>query len=221
MGISLPSDSSKLYHHFICLTICRHLAKSGCPLKNNIRQLTDLPEPYNKIVKQLSKLALQALNNNQLVFTYEEIEAACPDVISIPEAINGFGLLQAVQHYGLTGKTITFNFLHLTIQEYLAAYYIIAYLQPDEELNLLYKEFWNDLHANMFAIYITITKGQRPSFKKFLSGGNDKIAISSEFLCNPLKSIHLFYSFYEAQDNRMCKSIETAAIFSKKRNYSL
>jgi len=60
--------------------------------------------PSKSIVQQPSKLALQALNNNQLVFTYEEIEAACPDVISIPEAINGFGLLQAVQLFGLTGK---------------------------------------------------------------------------------------------------------------------
>jgi len=47
--------------------------------------------------------------------------AACPDVIATPEAINGFGLLQAVQYFGLTGKTMTFNFLHSTIQEYLAA----------------------------------------------------------------------------------------------------
>ena len=215
MGIPLPSDSGKLYYHFICLTICRHLAKSGHPLKNNIRQLADLPELYSKTVKQLSKLALDALNNNQLVFTYEEIEAACPDVITTPEAINGFGLLQAVEQFGLTGKTMTFNFLHLTIQEYLAAHYIITDLQPDEEFHLLCKEFWSDLHANMFAIYITLTKGQRSPFKKFLSGGNEKIAISSEFLCNPLKSIHLFYSFYEAQDDRMCKSIEAAAIFNK------
>ena len=47
-------------------------------------------------VLQLSKLALQALNNNQLVFAYEEIQAACPDIIATPKAINGFGLLQAV-----------------------------------------------------------------------------------------------------------------------------
>ena len=85
-----------------------------------------MPEPYYKTVKQLSKFALQALNNNRLVFTYEEVEAACPDITATPEAINGFGLLQAVQHFGLTGKTMTFNFLHLIIQEYLAANYVIT-----------------------------------------------------------------------------------------------
>ena len=216
MGIPLPSDSSSLYHHFICLTICRHLAKSGCPLKNNIKQLADLPEPYSKIVKQLSKLALQALNNNQLVFTYEEIEAACPDVVTTPEAINGFGLLQAVQHFSLTGKTMTFNFLHLTIQEYLAANYIITDLRPDEEFRLLRKQFWSDLHTNMFFIYVTLTKGQRYSFKQFLSGGDDKIAISSKFLNNQLKCLRLYRCFKEAGDDRMCKTIEEAEIFNNK-----
>ncbi|XP_065918942.1 protein NLRC5-like [Dysidea avara] len=216
MGIPLPSDSSSIYHHFICLTICRHLAKSGCPLKNDIKQLADLPEPYSKIVKQLSKLALQALNNNQLVFTYEEIEAACPDVIATPEAINGFGLLQAVQHFGLTGETTTFNFLHLTIQEYLAANYIITDLRPDEEYRLLREQFWSDLHANMFSIYVTLSKGRRSSFKKFLSGGDDKIAISNKFLREQLKCFRLFRCFHDALDYRMCKSIEEAEIFNKK-----
>ena len=55
-----------------------------------------MPDPYHKVIKQLSKLALLALNKNQLVFTYEEIKAACPDIITFPEGINGFGLLQAV-----------------------------------------------------------------------------------------------------------------------------
>jgi len=216
MGIPLPSDSSKLYHHFICLTICRHLVKSG-KSSRIIRQLTDLPEPCNKIVKQLSKLALQALNNNQLVFTYNEIEVACPDVTATPGAINGFGLLQAIQHYHLTGTTMTFNFLHLTIQEYLAANYIITDLQQDEELCLLRERFWSDLHANMFAIYVTLTKGQRFAFKKFLSGGDDKIAISSQFLHDQLKCLRLYRCFMEAGDYKMCKSIEEAAIFNEKK----
>jgi len=216
MGIPLPTDSSSLYHHFICISICRYLAKYGHPLKNNIKQIADLPEPYSKIVKQLSKLALQALNNNQLVFTYEEIEAACPDVITTPEAINGLGLLQAVQHFGLTGKTMTFNFLHLTIQEYLAANYIITDLRPDEELRLLYEQFWSDLHANMFSIYVSLSKGQRSSLKKFLSGGDDKITISSKFLCDPLKCFRLFHCFHDTLDYRMCKSIEEAEIFNNK-----
>jgi len=66
----------------------------------------------------------------------------------------------------------------------------------------------------MFFIYVTLTKGQRSSFKKFLSGG--KIAISSKFLDNQLKCLRLYRCFKEAGDDRMCKSIEEVAIFNEK-----
>ena len=133
MGIPLPRDSSQLHHHFIYFIIRRHLAKHGHQLKDDIKKLANLPEPYNKIVKSLSKLALQALNKNQLIFTHDEIKTAYPDIVTTPEAVNGFGLLQAVQHFAYSGKTITFNFLNLTIQEYLAAQYIINDTQQHEE----------------------------------------------------------------------------------------
>ena len=214
-GIPLPIDSSKLYHHFICLSICRHLAKSsGHPSKNTITSLNELPRPHSSIFKQLCKLAMQALDNDQLVFTIEEIKATCPEIVASPETINGFGLLQAVQHFGLTGETTTFNFLHLSIQEYLAAHYIINYLSPEEELHFLCKKFWSDRHNNMFSIYVALTKGQRPSFKQFLSDGDDNI--SEKFLQDQLKCLHLFHCFHEAGDDRMCKSIEKAPIFRQK-----
>ena len=49
-GFSLPKNSAELYDYFICLTICRHLAKHGHHLQGNITKLTDLPEPYNKVI---------------------------------------------------------------------------------------------------------------------------------------------------------------------------
>ncbi|XP_065885602.1 protein NLRC3-like isoform X1 [Dysidea avara] len=216
LGIPLPKNSTELHHHFIFQTIRRHLVKSGRPLPDTITDLTTLPEPYKKIVNQLAKLSLEALNNNKLVFTSEHIRAACPDMVATPGGTNGFGLLQAVQHFSLTGKTTTFNFLHLTIQEYLAANYIITDLRQEEEFRLLREQFWSDLHANMFFIYVTLTKGQRSSFKQFLSGGNNKIAISSEFLDDQLKCLRLYRCFKEAGDDRMCKSIEEAEIFNNK-----
>ena len=113
LGVSLPKNCTELYHHFICFTICRYLSKFGNPLTNNITNLNDLPEPYNRTIQQLAMLSLEALKDNKLTFTLDEITAACPDIATIPGAINGFGLLQAVQHFGLHAKTMTLNFIHL------------------------------------------------------------------------------------------------------------
>ena len=215
-GFCLPKNSAELYNYFICLTICRHLAKHGHRhLQGNITKLTDLPEPYNKIIQQLSKLSLQALNDDKLIFTFEEIKASCPDMTAIPGAINGFGLLQAVEHFGFTGTMTTINFLHFSIQEYLAAHHI-ANLPADEELKIIEEKFWSDIHFNMFSIYVSLTKGQRPSFKHFLCGGNKSIAISDEFLYNQLQCLRLYRCFHEASDVDICNTIERSVRFSNK-----
>ena len=215
LGISLPKRSTELYHYFICSTISRHLSKFGNPLTNNITDLTNLPEPYNRIIQQLSKLSLEAINNNRLIFTLDEITAACPDIAAIPGAINGFGLLQAVQHFGLYAKTMTLNFIHFTIQEFLAAHYI-SHLPPSEELKVIKVNFWNNIYFNVFSMYISITKGQRSSFKTFLSGENKEITISQEFLKDQLKCFRLYHCFNEADDHTMCNTIEQAKIFETK-----
>ena len=212
LGVSLPKTSTELYHQFICFTICRHLSKFGTPITQDITDLTNLPDPCNRIIQQLSKLSLEALNNNKLIFNLHEVIAACPDIATIPGAINGFGLLQAVQHFGLHAKTMTLNFIHFTIQEFLAAHYI-SHLPPNEELKVIEANFWSNIHFNMFSIYISLTKGQRSSFKKFLCGGNEAIAISDEFLEDQLKCLRLYRCFNEAGDHTLCNTIERANIF--------
>ena len=214
-GFSLPRNSAELYNYFICLTVCRHLTKHDHRLHGNITKLTDLPEPYNKIIQQLSKLSLEAINDDKLIFTFEEIKEACPDITAIPGAINGCGLLQAVEHFGFTGMTTTINFIHFSIQEYLAAHHI-ANLPADEELKIIEEKFWSDIHFNMFSIYVSLTKGQRPSFKHFLCGGNKAIAISDKFLNNRLQCLRLYHCFHEAADVDICKTIERSVTLSGK-----
>ena len=191
LGFPLPKDATDLYHHFICSTICRHLSKLGKSLTGDITDLTNLPEPYNRIIKQLSKLSLEGLNNNKLIFTLDEITAGCPDIAATPGAINGFGLLQAVQHFGLYAKTMTLNFIHFTVQEYLAALYIY-HLPPNEELKVIEANFWNDIHFNMFSMYISLTKGQRSSFKKFLSGENEIRLQGTALTASDIEHVLLF-----------------------------
>ena len=158
-GVALPNNATQLYNIFICLTIRRHLTKHGITTKQQITDVNNLPEPYGKFIHQLSRLSLQALNNNQLIFTLDEIKQCCPQVESIPGALNAFGLLQAIQHVSIFQTTTTFNFLHLSVQEFLAAHYITT-LTQDEELSILNEYFWTNRHSNMFTMYINLTNAQ-------------------------------------------------------------
>lgn len=194
-GIDLPNNPTQLYQLFICLTICRHLAKSGHSLDNTIINLANLPEPCNTVVKQLAKLFFEALSQNKLIFTDDEIKRYCPSIATNQGTANGYGLLQAIRHFGLTGKTMTYNFLHFSIQEFLAAFFV-ASLPAHEEFKVIQQHFWSGFHANMFVMYTALTKGQRPSFEEFLCGKNK--AINEKLLQHHLKIIHIFRCYYEA-----------------------
>ena len=201
---TLPTRSSGLYNLFICLTICRHLAKSGITLEDEFSDINDLPQPYTDIVQQFSKFAFIALNKNQLVFSLAEIKEHCPAIADYP---NGFGLIQAVEYVGLMSKTRSFNFTHFSVQEFLAAHYISG-VPPDEERFILEEYFWSDMHYNTFNFYVALTSGQHSSFKQFLRNGKNTIAIDDKFLKDKLQRLRLYRIFHEAGDISTCKTIE-------------
>ena len=115
--IPLPDNPTDLYKLFISITPCQHLAKLTFPCKQVTENLQNLPDPYGKIIQQLSRLSLDKLNNNQLVFTLDEMKHYCPELETIKGAINGFGLLQAVEHIDIFQTTKTFHFIHFSVQE--------------------------------------------------------------------------------------------------------
>ena len=122
---SLPKTLTEMNESFIIHTVYRHMEKTRSPLPDCITQLNHIPKHIFEIIDKLAKLAFDGLQNDQLVFTYNELKEVCPEICDTPEATDGYSLLQAVKHYPQkgAGSTTTYNFLHLTMQEYLAAYY--------------------------------------------------------------------------------------------------
>ena len=219
-GIPLPNSSAALYNCFICHAIRSHLTKHNVTI-DTITDLNSLPQPYKVIIQQLSVLCLKSLETSELVFSLQDIKSACPEIETFPGAINGFGLLQTVEHYSqdpkfLGAPTKTLNFIHFSIQEYLAAYQITC-LPPKKELQFIQTNFFSEFYTNTFALYVGLTKGQRPCFKKFLSSYGKNIIssffstntnkIASKFLEDDRKSLRLFQCFYEADDQESCSSI--------------
>ena len=232
-GVVLPSSSTELYNYFICHTIRHHLAKHGINLHEGFVDLSSLEEPYRQVIQQLSFLSYESLDKSKLTFTLEEIKSFCPQIDEIPGALNGFGLLHVVQHYGIRRNT-TINFVHFSLQEFLAAYYVI-HLPHYEEFCLLNKNFMSGFYTNTFTMYMGITKGQRPAFKQYLNGNsswfaymyrfigdylplfmyNPIIEIRPGLLTNTRVCLHLFRCFHEADDEMLCREISKCKHFSE------
>ena len=154
---SLPETLTEMNEYFIIHTIYRELAKHEQPFVLQVRELSHLPPHVVSTICRLSKLAFEGLQKNQLVFTFGEVAEVCPEVGVTPVAINGFGLLQAVHHYCHkgAGKTASLNFLHFTMQEYLAALHVTK-LPCDQQSSLIKCSFWNENFNYMWIMYVGI-----------------------------------------------------------------
>ena len=150
----LPDNPTELYESFVCLTLRRHIVSYS-----NFNDLNNLPNPYNKIFQCLCKLSLKILNSSSInkLITYGEFKTECPDVESVPQAVNGLGFLQAVYHdhyYGQTEERMYCYYLHSSIPEFLANHFIANL--ADEELKMFEECSYGDV---TFDDYVALTKG--------------------------------------------------------------
>lgn len=164
---NLPKTQTELYERFIDMTIIRFLQKQG--YNCNTLGLSELPHPHNEVFKELSCFAFKALKNDQLVFTLAELKANCPNLTS--SNWNGLGLLKSAKYfdYNNSKEELTCHFLHFSIQEYMAAYYI-SNLSSNEQIRLLKSTFWTIRYYNTWIMYVGITGGNSFGLKHFFSG---------------------------------------------------
>ena len=205
-GGKLPETLTEMNESFIIHTIYRYLKQHKLTSLGVINKLSNLPEPVLSVVHKISQVAFKGLQENQLVFTLDEITKVCPDINNTPGTINGFGLLQTVQHYPQegAGETASFNFLHYTMQEFLAAFHVST-LSDEEQSSLMEKKFWNDRFNFMWMMYVGIVGTESKLFNDFISQGNvykkkSGIRVSSEIQRDKRKRLHVFQCYTEANN---------------------
>ena len=236
----LPNTQTGINEKFICTTISRYIRKlNGLELDfsnfSNIRAPCDDHKirtpcvghekgvPYGRIFKEISKLAFKALEKDKIVFTTVELQETCPCLEAQSENWNGLGLLKPVQLFTVQNisRNVSFNFLHFTIQEILAAYHITL-MSKDDQLKCMKQTFWDNRYYNTWIMYVGLTKNQMPiTFKHFLSG--NRLLLRTRFLnwwksgtyCrinrpiinDKIKCLHLFQCFSEAENKDLCQYV--------------
>ena len=200
----LPESLTEMNESFIIHTVYRHLKKYGIKFSNVIVKMGDLPI-FKDFLLKMSKLAFNGLKNNQLVFKSADIDF---DVASEQETKNGFGLLQAVQHYPKkgAGEVISFNFLHFTMQEFLAAYHVLM-LSGGRQLLYMEQTFWEPHYSFMWLMYVGLAGVKSDHFVKFISEGktykNSKkgLRITGVIQRDKKKQLHVFQCYMEARSS--------------------
>ena len=103
-------------------------------------------------------------------------------IFSLPSSVNTLCLLQEVESFVRQRKTVFYNFLHLSIQEILAGFYMATQLQGNEQVSKFSELFDAPRFSAVFQFYAANTKLQAPGIKdeviRIVKGSNKSLLLS-------------------------------------------
>ena len=145
----LPSTLTELYTQIILNVILRDIKKKfpDFPVSLSLSNFDSIPSQLEPYWWLTCKFAFEALSNDQLVFTEEELGSFFPEGLDSSHKFLCFGLLQSAHSLLPVGHGLSFHFLHLTFQEYLAALHLVT-LPTEEQLEVV----WTHDKSSRFAM---------------------------------------------------------------------
>ena len=194
-GRSIPHTQTQLYTELTLCLLSRYLSAKGDPLAKKLPdKLEGLPHDsdlYQQLVK-VGELAFNGKLKEEVIFK------------ELPEGCSDLGLL--VNHTALytRSETTTYNFFHLTMQEYMSAFYISQLPADQQKFYFSRQSMRWDVTWRFVA---GLTKMQKIGWDTFTYGEN----AFEEYRVSSL----LVECLYEAQDVQSCENIfsqSTAAV---------
>ena len=131
-GTVVPKTMTQLYSSLIRTLLLRYLKdkeeyKDTC---TNINSFKYLPQPVYDQFCEICKIAYTAIMSAETELIFQDL----------PSDFDPLGLMQTYPElYVDRGASISYNFLHLTVQEYLAAYHI-SQQSRDEQVAFIREE---------------------------------------------------------------------------------
>ena len=193
----LPNTQYGIFSDLICNCIYRYLRKTQPEATDitAIKSLSKLPPSVKNDFQQLCELAYNGIMNDEVIFHLEQ-----PDFVALD-------LLQKVESFGHCGMSYSYNFLHLSIQELLAAYHIATKLTDDDQAKKFKEMYNNPRFSAVFQFYAAITKLKTPEIKDVVVQVAKGCAVDSPNRTDKALLLSLLHCLYEAQDSSLCKLV--------------
>ena len=192
---TLPTTLHGVFTSLVKCCIKRHLksgAKEGEVIPK-ISSLDHLPPNIQEQFEYLCTLAYHGVMENKATFSEEDLQS-----FKLPTELSTLSLMQGVASFTDTEESKLYNFLHLSTQELLAAFYI-SKLQPDEQVKIFNQLFEEPRFANVFQFYAAFTKLQTAGIRDTISS-----IVKSE---KKILILSLLHCLYEAQDDTLCQFV--------------
>ena len=157
---TLPITRCELFQELILCCIVRELeTRQPDRVLEDVSSFANLPPDLKEQLYNLSEVAFKAVMQNMIVFTQKELTS-----------LSTLGLLHSVQGFGSIGrKSVTCNFIHLAVQELLAAYYI-SRLEPAEHSKQFETLLNDNLKFPVLQFYAGLTGLTNESVRNLITG---------------------------------------------------
>ena len=145
----LPNTQYGIFSDLICNCIYRYLKKIQMDA-TEIKSLDKLPQSIDSQFQELCKLAYDGIMKDEVIFHLK------PGFVTLD-------LMQRVESVGrYGGMSYLYNFLHLSIQELLAAVHIVTKLENNDQVKKFKEMYNNPRFSAVFQFYAAITKLETP-----------------------------------------------------------
>ena len=195
---TLPTTLYGIFSSLILTCIKRHLKLRTPQYKDEpMKSLDQLPEFAMKPFLVLCQFAYDGVMEDKIVFT------------DLPADVNTLSLLQGVESFIEREKAVSYNFIHLSIQELLAAWYIATQLSASEQVSKFNELFEKSRFNAVFRFYAAITQLRTPGIKEVVMNVVKKYRNNKHHhhQDNTVLMISLLHCLYEAQDPTLCESV--------------
>ena len=205
--IQLPRTQTELIGNAVCLTIACNTRKS---VNINVSILQD--EKIDKIITSIAPFAYKMLKKEQFVFSETDIKSTG---IQIGDNSDKYGLLKAVNYVQNTQHEKLYSFIHLSVQKYLAAYYLSRMFSTAQTFTQMH-QIWDEKYLSFWKIYADLMKGNNFPFKEFSERFGTGMMLQYKFpgMTKELKiskfsCLKLYQIFLDVPDGKVKESVSS------------
>ena len=197
-GTNIPTTQTELFQCLVLNLLLRNLQTRWLLNVKTLASFDCLPEFARKCFDNLCKLAYDSVTNNKAVFHPSDI----PN-IQLPLPLATLGLMKINPHVEWFGINEELTFIHPTVQEFLAAFYL-ASIPPCKHYSCLHELIESD-HSPVVVFYGGLTKFK--DTKEFLPNRNFySVSEKSDLFFTLVECL------YESRDPNLCRIVNKCMI---------
>ena len=198
----LPETETDVYRQFTIMSLIRYFRKEN--RKIELRDLESLPTPEISMFQIISKLAYTTIIASKTSITQEELRPMCEE--SSIASLANLGILVVDENEEEYGASHVLTFVHLTHQEFLAAY-CASRRSSDEQLKAIREDVVQPHMGVVLKFFCGITKLQNPDHWAAIM---DILLTNKDGRRKPV-TLRALHCVFESQNGQRCRELFSKA----------